>query len=79
MPRKSLILTFPDEKIFSNKNLIYDFIRGYCDGDGSLGLYKRKNGATKTELSFVGTPEFLNGIQNFLEIPGFIRNKSSND
>lgn len=79
VPAKSLILTFPKEEFFTNKNLIYDFIRGYCDGDGSLGLYTTRDGKTKTEISFVGTPEFLNGLQNFLEISGYIRNKSSNN
>lgn len=79
VPAKSLILTFPKEEFFANKNLIYDFIRGYCDGDGSLGLYTTRDGKTKTEISFVGTFEFLNGLQSFLEISGYIRNKSSNN
>ena len=35
-PNKSLVLTFPDLKIFEEENLVYDFIRGYVDGDGCL-------------------------------------------
>ena len=74
-PQKSLTLTFPNESVFSNKNLIYDFIRGYCDGDGSLGLYIKKGHKT-SEISMVGTLEFLTGLQNFLGIDGHLRNKS---
>lgn len=74
-PQKSLTLTFPDEKIFASKNLIYDFIRGYCDGDGCLGLYIKKGHET-SELSMVGTLEFLKDLQKFLGIEGHIRNKS---
>lgn len=74
-PQKSLILTFPDENIFSNKNLIYDFIRGYCDGDGCLGLYIKK-GCKTSEICMVGTLEFLTDLQKFLGIEGHIRNKS---
>ena len=75
-PRKSLTLEFPDESIFTDRNLIYDFIRGYCDGDGSLGSYVKNNTKT-TEVSFVGTENFLIGVRNFLEIPGYLRNKST--
>ena len=39
IPNKSLILTFPDESIFCDKKLINDLIRGYVDGDGTLGVY----------------------------------------
>ena len=77
VPNKSLILKFPDKNIFSDESLIRHFIRGYCDGDGSLGLYRVKDTDKKTSnLSFVGTPDFLNGIKQFLKIKGFIRNKS---
>lgn len=76
VPAKSLILTFPKEEIFANKNLIYDFIRGYCDGDGCLMFHDRKN--TKIcAITFVGTPDFLKGMEAFLDIKGNIRNKSS--
>ena len=75
VPCKSLILKFPNDSVFSNENLIYDFIRGYCDGDGSLGMYPRKNTFTFS-VSFVGTEEFLTKLQEFLGISGFIKNKS---
>lgn len=77
VPCKSLILTFPDKSIFKSENLIYDFIRGYCDGDGSLGIYIKENTKNhKSWISFVGTKDFLNGIENFLNIKGTIRNKT---
>lgn len=77
VPCKSLVLKFPDKSIFKSQNLIYDFIRGYCDGDGSLGLYLHKGTQNHMcNLEFVGTENFLNGIQDFLGIRGTIRNKS---
>lgn len=75
VPCKSLILKFPNENIFSNKCLIYDFIRGYCDGDGSLGFYDYKN-TKSSNVSIVGTPDFLESVRLFLGIDGYIRNKS---
>lgn len=76
VPCKSLILTFPDISIFSNKNLVYDFIRGYVDGDGCLYICKTRN-TIDTEVSLVGTENFLNGVKQFLGINGSIRNKST--
>lgn len=59
-PRKSLILEFPNLNIFTDKNLVYDFIRGYVDGDGCLTFSK----SGRLELSILGTKEFLSGILN---------------
>lgn len=59
LPKKSLILTFPKLEIFENHNLVYDFIRGYVDGDGCL--YFTPKG--KLNLEIIGTPEFLTGIK----------------
>lgn len=59
---KSLTLRFPDIDIFSNKDLIRDFIRGYVDGDGCLCLVKGKH----PQLSILGTKEFLNELQKHL-------------
>lgn len=60
-PCKSLSLKFPDVKIFKSKDLIRHFIRGYVDGDGSLGMYNRP------EFSCLGTPEFLTAMLTYLE------------
>lgn len=57
VPAKSLILKFPDIAIFKDPDLVYDFIRGYIDGDGCLSVnYGRLN------VSARGTFEFLSGI-----------------
>lgn len=67
-PRKSLTLTFPDKAIFSDKKLIFDFIRGYCDGDGTLGIYPVAGSINhlRENLGFVGTESFLQSIVEFL-------------
>lgn len=58
IPKKSLVLKFPDLNIFTDKKLIYDFIRGYVDGDGCLTFSK----TGRLELSILGTKEFLSKI-----------------
>ena len=70
-PRKTLTLDFPDLNIFKNKNLVYDFIRGYVDGDGCLFTKKYKYNVT--QILILGTEKFLYGIRNFLNEPGYIR------
>lgn len=76
VPNKSLILTFPDESIFVNKKLIFDFIRGYVDGDGSLGVYphSKTNPTLEESLLIVGTKPFLEGVQKYLG-KGFLMQK----
>ena len=59
-PKKSLNLIFPDINIFTKKELVYDFIRGYVDGDGCLTF--SRNG--RLSIQILGTKEFLEGIQN---------------
>ena len=63
VPRKSLILKFPDEKIFTDKKLIRHFLRGYFDGDGCLTYvsHKLKNGELNYSAisSVIGTYDFL--------------------
>lgn len=72
VPNKSLILKFPNLDIFQEKSLVYDFIRGYVDGDGSLGVYNNKE-----SLSILGTKEFLTSLRLILKIEGYLRNKST--
>ena len=57
--RKSLTLRFPTENQVP-KHLIYHFIRGYFDGDGSIND-PIKNGLG---LSLLGTKSFLTSILN---------------
>ena len=69
-PRKSLNLKFPSKDIFQNEDLIRHFIRGYFDGDGTLGIYDSStmNNGTKyvyhnnAKCSILGTLDFLKMI-----------------
>lgn len=77
VPNKSLILTFPtDEQV--PKQFKLAFIRGYFDGDGTLGLYKHSKTNQKLEesLMIVGTKSFLEGIQEYLG-PGYLMHKTN--
>ena len=64
--RKSLILTFPTEEQVPKK-YIYDFIRGYFDGDGTLSFDRRRK-TPQARFGFTGTKEMLLSIQDKLEI-----------
>ena len=66
IPKKSLVLKFPDISIFNNTNLIRHFIRGYFDGDGCISYYKVNNTICKPTCSLIGTKEFLNSIKELL-------------
>ena len=59
-PKKSLTLKFPNKTIFKDESLIRHFIRGYFDGDGTLGIYENK-----CLLSVLGTENFLSEIAKF--------------
>lgn len=66
-PKKSLILTFPDENIFKDKSLIRHFIRGYFDGDGCIS----RNISTyivSPKISIIGTKSFLENIIKYSNI-----------
>lgn len=78
---KSLILKFPEESIFKDKNLIYDFIRGYVDGDGSLFIKTYKSGNISLHLEIIGTYEFLEKVVYYLGIPrrNFLKDKRRSD
>lgn len=75
IPNKSLILKFPNINIFKQKKLIYDFIRGYVDGDGHLRLYSTKN-KMSLDIEIIGTKEFLSKI---VELTGIERNSYIKD
>lgn len=58
-PQKSLTLTFPTKEQVPDIYL-FDFVRGYIDGDGSVMLGLDYNGErTKPRLNILGTKEFL--------------------
>ena len=58
IPNKSLILLPPKLK----DEFISHFIRGYFDGDGSIGKYKNRY-----KITFLGTNDLLLWILNFFE------------
>jgi len=71
IPRKSLVLTFPELK----KSLVHHFIRGYFDGDGCVYTYNPKNyNKTNTIYNSIGVN--ICGTQEFLEC--ISRNFSTN-
>lgn len=55
---KTFKLTFPE---WLNPNLYNHFIRGYFDGDGHVGIYKKK-----INVSIVSTESFCNSLVNIL-------------
>lgn len=72
-PRKSLTLTFPTEEQVP-KHLQIHFIRGYVDGDGSIGLrnvnYKGRE-CKRGLITILGTKDFLEKV---VEVTGWKRN-----
>ena len=77
VPNKSLILTFPNLTQVPEQFVLH-FIRGYFDGDGTLGLYKhsKSNPRLEESLMFVGTKPFLEQIQKYLG-QGYLIQKSN--
>lgn len=65
---KSLILKFPSYDIVP-KDLIFHFMRGYFDGDGSF----KKHGDEGYDFSVLGTYEFLIEFKNIMGIPNKIK------
>lgn len=59
VPCKSLIIRLPNIP----EQLMHHFIRGYFDGDGSVGIYKN---SSKSD-TFVLRSSFCSGSQEFLE------------
>ena len=65
VPNKSLVLTFPNLK----KDLIPHFIRGYFDGDGSLGVgdIKKVELKPRVSVSITSTESFCNSIVDIIQ------------
>lgn len=63
VPNKTYSLKFPSSDIVPEK-LIKHFIRGYFDGDGCISIPKEKY---KTNVSVVGTKDFIYGLIKYLE------------
>ena len=76
VPNKSLILTFPKLQLFTKKEYVLHFIRGYVDGDGCLSLSKDGD-KIRTRISIVGTESFLNTINKIFKNKGYLRSKET--
>lgn len=61
-PRKSNTLEYPESGLFYRNH----FIRGYFDGDGSI--YVNEKVYRQPTASFLGTEQFLLGLQEILNI-----------
>lgn len=68
---KSLILDFPTEEQVP-KEYIYDFIRGYFDGDGSISFDKKRQ---IFYISFTGTENFIKTLSTFFVGGSVLRDK----
>lgn len=82
VPNKSLIYSFP-ESLPEQQHAA--FLRGYIDGDGSVGIYSQPNKqgegiSTWLLVSFVGTPEFVNRCGEIMPVKGSIHriNRATN-
>ena len=76
VPKKSLILKFPELSIFKDQSLIRHFIRGYFDGDGCFSQDKIKSGVYP-RLSLLGTLEFVEKVNSLCECSGTITEQHS--
>ena len=64
---KTNSLSFPNIP----KEYIYDFIRGFMDGDGSISITKR-NYHKYISLSFTGTKEMMNELKLLFEVDNLV-------
>ena len=78
VPNKSLILNFPKIQLFTKKEYILHFIRGYIDGDGCLSLTK-DNDKIRTRISIIGTESFLTSVNKIFGNKGYLRSKETNN
>jgi len=62
---KTFILRFPDSTIVP-PHLLHHFVRGYFDGDGSIGKY------SCWRMQFCGTKHMMEGIQKASGIQGWL-------
>jgi len=61
VPRKSLILTFPE----IDSALVHHFVRGYFDGDGCISIHNKRK-SPQIRITFVGTSDFLSKIASII-------------
>lgn len=64
VPVKSLTLKFPT----ISEQLLNHFVRGYFDGDGSIGIGNKKQRTPQLRISFIGTCDFLTSLSMILNV-----------
>lgn len=69
VPAKSLVYRFPEVLPAEQAQA---FMRGYVEGDGSVGLYRMTHTVTPI-VSYVGTPEFVSASRTFFPVAGHYR------
>lgn len=62
---KTLIYSLPN---FKNKKEFKSFIRGYFDGDGSVGFYTNGTKTVSLCANFVGTKQFISKVKKQLPL-----------
>ena len=77
IPRKSLVLIFPKEEQVP-KEYLFDFIRGYFDGDGTIS-FDHRNEKPQIRFGFCGTKEFLTSLLEILNWNVCLRKISENN
>ena len=72
VPAKSLIFRLPSLDLMS-----VDFLRGYVDGDGCIGLYSNGTEKKYMHLSWAGTPEFIAQCNEWLPVKGRVYSRGN--
>lgn len=62
---KSLTYSLPDLQ-----RMTWEFIRGYIDGDGTVGVYSNGTHRKYLRISWVGTPKFIAQCADWIPIQG---------
>lgn len=70
--RKSLILKQPKGV---PEKFIFDFIRGYFDGDGCLTYYSFENNRRAYQIKIVSTEEFCRWLFDIFKVGNFYYDK----
>jgi hypothetical protein len=68
-PRKTLTYRWPT----LNGDAVADFLAGYVEGDGCVGVYRTPKGEPFLHISFVGTVDFMAGATAAVPAKGRIR------
>ena len=73
---KSLTITFPNETILP-KQYIYDFIRGYFDGDGCI--MTPETSKHKLRISIIGSKPFIESLKKFIPGGSIVKRKTKSE